>query len=66
MTRKNLIKAAISLGSTKIKAKEAFDQFGVFETWKKTIAKELTEFRKIGTSMGNYFYLQHNNNPSAK
>ncbi len=66
MTRKNLFKAAISLGSTKIKVKEAFDQFGVFETWKKTIAKELTESRKIGTSMGNYFYLQHNHNPSAK
>jgi len=66
MTRKNLIKAAVNLGSTKIKAKDAFDQFSVFETWKKTIAKELTESRKIGTSMGNYFYLQHNHKPSSK
>jgi DNA polymerase-1 len=61
-----LIKASVSSGSTKIKATEAFGQFGVFEAWKKTIAKELAESRKIGTSMGNYFYLQHNSKPSAK
>lgn len=66
MRRKNLIDAAVNLGSSKQMAKSTFDQFVVFEAWKVDLAKRLAEDRRIGTRNGNYFHLQHKYAPTAK
>jgi hypothetical protein len=66
LRRKNLIDAAVHLGSSKETAKRTFGQFVVLETWKVDLAKRLAEDRRIGTCNGNYFHLQHKFAPTAK
>lgn len=66
MKRRNLINAAVGFGSTKLKARAAFNQFSAFELWKKEVAKEMSQSRKIGTTIGNFYHLQHKHTPSDK
>jgi len=66
MKTRNLINAAVGFGSTKSKAKTAFNQFTAFELWKKEVAKEISKFRRIGTTKGNYYHLPHKHKPSDK
>lgn len=66
MRRKNLMDAAINLGSTKEKAKETFDQFEVFEEWKSRLGAELKKLRRVGTENGNFFTFSTIINPRQK
>ncbi|PKR48360.1 DNA polymerase [Thalassospira povalilytica] len=66
MKRRNLINAAVDLGADKNKTSKVFDEFTVFEKWKHGLSKELNKKRRLGTSSGNYFYLRHKNQASAK
>ena len=54
MKRRNLIDAAVNLGSQREVAKEFFSKFQRFEAWKKEICENFRLSGRIGTVLGNY------------
>lgn len=61
MKTKSLIDAAYALGAERAKAKLVFKKFNQFEAWKETIQKTFLANKKIGTVLGNYLRISHEN-----
>lgn len=54
MKRKSLYDAAVSYGAERQAAKNFFNQFNVFEEWKKAVVLEYQDKGRISTSLGNH------------
>ncbi|HCC8383560.1 TPA: DNA polymerase I [Acinetobacter baumannii] len=61
MKTKSLIDAACGLGADRTKAKSLFRKFTQFEAWKKNIQETFFTDKKIGTVLGNYLRITHEN-----
>ncbi|HGN3169439.1 TPA: DNA polymerase [Pseudomonas aeruginosa] len=54
MKRKSLYDAAVSYGAERQAVKNFFNQFNVFEEWKKAVVLEYQDKGRISTSLGNH------------